>query len=72
MTLIVDFPQWHPLPIETRPSVSFSDNATVTFIDNLSLEFKAGLWFSSQDMERFKTQAARILHSISTSGMSIT
>mmetsp|Transcript_9580 Transcript_9580/g.17565 ORF Transcript_9580/g.17565 Transcript_9580/m.17565 type:complete len:180 (+) Transcript_9580:13-552(+) len=71
MALIVEFPQQHMLPIKMQPRVSFLDHAKVTFIENLSFEYKADIWFSSQEMELFKTQVARILHSISSSGMSI-
>eukprot|EP00580_Thalassiosira_gravida_P001561 CAMPEP_0201608686 /NCGR_PEP_ID=MMETSP0492-20130828/8664_1 /ASSEMBLY_ACC=CAM_ASM_000837 /TAXON_ID=420259 /ORGANISM="Thalassiosira gravida, Strain GMp14c1" /LENGTH=141 /DNA_ID=CAMNT_0048073599 /DNA_START=328 /DNA_END=753 /DNA_ORIENTATION=- len=57
--------------MQPRVLVSFEGHATVKYIENLSLEYKADLWFSSAEMEQFKIKAARMLHSISSFGMSI-
>eukprot|EP00585_Thalassiosira_rotula_P003250 CAMPEP_0196137778 /NCGR_PEP_ID=MMETSP0910-20130528/5653_1 /TAXON_ID=49265 /ORGANISM="Thalassiosira rotula, Strain GSO102" /LENGTH=156 /DNA_ID=CAMNT_0041398285 /DNA_START=66 /DNA_END=536 /DNA_ORIENTATION=+ len=72
MVLIVDFPQRRPLPTKGKPPrVSFTSHAKVVYIENLSLNHKADLWFLSQEIERFKIQVARLLYSILSSGASI-
>eukprot|EP00585_Thalassiosira_rotula_P006719 CAMPEP_0196139922 /NCGR_PEP_ID=MMETSP0910-20130528/7027_1 /TAXON_ID=49265 /ORGANISM="Thalassiosira rotula, Strain GSO102" /LENGTH=90 /DNA_ID=CAMNT_0041400713 /DNA_START=98 /DNA_END=367 /DNA_ORIENTATION=+ len=74
MALIVDFPQQLTLPIKGNPPrvlVSFEGYATVKYIENLSLKYKADLWFSSAELETFKIKATKMLRSISSSGMSI-
>lgn len=64
--LIVDFPS-NPIFRGTNNSnkktcscysVSFDSKAEVRYIENLTFEYKAELWFSKHDMQRFKYDAA--------------
>ena len=72
MDLIVDFPQ-HNSPWNMAPPrrVTLATHIEVKYIENLSLKYKADLWFSTQEFESIKSGMARDVRSILSSGMTV-
>ncbi len=69
MDLIVDFPQW---PSDNlRPRVSFAPRVELISIDDLALEHKSDMWFSSEEMLFFKRSTALALHCIKSWNLTI-
>ncbi len=67
--LIVDFPDTHARA--HRPSlsssVSFVDQATVLFVEDLSQNYKDELWFSRREMDAFRHRIGPLIIDILTS-----
>ncbi len=55
----------------TSFGVSFSDRATVTLVENLSLQHGADLWFSKREMDSFKKQAALLLRTMASNDVTV-
>ncbi len=64
MDLIVNFPQ-HPL------RVLFASHMKVTIIKNLAHEHKTKLWYTDFEMKSFRVDAACLLKSITSNGMTV-
>ena len=62
--LIVNFPQH-------RSRVSFATQMEVTIVTNLSHEHKTDLWYTDFELKSFKRDAALLLLSIASSGMTV-
>ena len=71
MALIVDFGKLRNIArtdddgpdIETR-RVTFEEAAKLTFIENLTFEYKADLWYSGEEMDSFKRNTVNDLHQL--------
>jgi hypothetical protein len=66
MELIVDFPR-NQLP----PRVTFAVHLEMNIVENLSLEHKEALWFSSQEMASFKDETTKMLKEIVSSNRTV-
>mmetsp|Transcript_14223 Transcript_14223/g.30385 ORF Transcript_14223/g.30385 Transcript_14223/m.30385 type:complete len:176 (+) Transcript_14223:81-608(+) len=72
MELLVNFSQGHSLQnAPPPPRVSFAEQLNVTFIENLSLQYKYDLWYTEREMISFRYQAGKLLSSILSSDMTV-
>jgi len=67
MNLIINFPQPQHCSSPNTPSrttVTFADHFEVTFVENLSLEYKPDLWFSSEEIDSIEAGTVHSIQSI--------
>ena len=81
MDLIVNFPDQESLSRRSkrkgnssrppRASVTFLNESTLSFVENLAHKYKQDIWFSKQEMKDFKRRTAHFLLQITSSNMSL-
>lgn len=85
MNLIVNFPDQESLSRRSkrkgnssrsrapspRASVTFLNESTLSFVENLAHKYKQDIWFSKQEMKDFKRRTAQFLFQITSSNMSL-
>ena len=64
MDLIVNFPQ-------CQLRVSFATHMEVNIVENISHEHKTDLWYTPSELKSFKGDAALLIASINSSGMTM-
>ena len=70
MDLIIDFPP-SPRPNNEEQRVSFVSKVKVMFIENLTYQYKADLWFSRQEMVAFKRRVQLTLSVIRSRNLTV-
>mmetsp|Transcript_27038 Transcript_27038/g.51116 ORF Transcript_27038/g.51116 Transcript_27038/m.51116 type:complete len:176 (-) Transcript_27038:256-783(-) len=72
MELLVNFSQGCSLQnMPPPPRVHFADQLSVTFIANLSLQYKYDMWYTEREMTSFRHQTGTLLRSILSSDMTV-